>query len=173
MDKYLVPKTTSVIVKDGGKMSGDDIENNADISIAVKKERVMDDAYLQRRYKFEEYMERGEYDEFHSVVTTCRDEMKELKKKMKSTIDDTVAYETKNSNFQTRTHKYRITESLRAAMENFELALNHVRDAADGAENIWNDVIHDAMDLEDSRNNKNDPEEAIYEMLQKINYDMM
>jgi len=165
MEKYLVPKATSVTVKDGCIMSGDHIENDADISIAVKKERVMDDAYLQRRYKFEEYMERGEYDEFHSVVTTCRDEMKELRKKMKSTFHDTVAYEKKNSNFQTRTDKYRITDSLRAAIENFEVALNHVRDAADGAENIWNDVIHDAMDLVDSRDNNNDPEEAICEML--------
>ena len=78
MEKYLVPKESS---KNVGTNSGTNnvlMENAGDKK--VTKERVFDDAYFERRYKIEEYMERGEYDEFRSVVTSCRDEMKELKK---------------------------------------------------------------------------------------------
>lgn len=170
-----MPKTPREIENEGDQITGNTIDtnqtknnvvvHNADIGKPVKKERVVDDAYLQRRYKMEEYMEGGEYDEFHSVVTTCRDEMKELQKTIKSTCDNTVAYGKKDLKFKTRTDKYHIAESLRAAIEHVEIALNHVRDAASGADNIWNDVIHDAMDLQDSRNNRNDPEDAIFEVL--------
>ena len=164
MDKYLLPKESSK--KNLGTNSGTNnvLMENADDK-NVTKERVFDDAYFERRYKIEEYMERGEYDEFHSVVTSCRDEMKELQKKLKSTFDDTVGYGKRDVMFQARTSKYNIAERLRSAIDQFEVALDHMRYAAAGAENVWNDVVHDAMDLMDSRTNENDPQEAIFEVL--------
>ena len=163
MEKYLVPKKSS---KNVGTNSGtnDVLLENADDK-NVTKERVFDDAYFERRYKIEEYMEGGEYEEFHSVVTNCRDEMKELKKNMKSTLDDTVGYGKRDEKFQARQSKYNIAERLRSAIDQLEVALDHMRYAAAGAENVWNDVVHDAMDLMDSRTNENDPQEAIFEVL--------
>jgi len=163
MEKYLVPKESSMNV---GTNSGTNnvLMDNAD-NKNVTKERVLDDAYFERRYKIEEYMERGEYDEFHSVVTSCRDQMKELQKKLKSTLDDTVGYGKRDVKFHARTSKYNISERIRTAIDQFEVALDHMRYAADGAENVWNDVVHDAMDVMDSRTNENDPRQAIFDVL--------
>lgn len=71
----------------------------------------------------------------------------------------------RNLKFKECTKKYKISESLHAAIEHLDISLNLVWSVADGADSVWNDIIHDAMDLQDSRKNMNDPVQAIYEVL--------
>ncbi len=141
-----------------------ELEENTTKTTADDK-RVFDDAYFVRRYKFEVYLEWGEYDEFVSEVTSVRDDMKEVMETLTVTHNNTVAYGKRNPKFKERTDDSKITENLRLAMEHLELSLKHIRSAARGANSVWNDIVHEAMDLQDSRNNKNDPEQAIYEVL--------
>ena len=108
---------------------------------------------------------KGEYDECLSAITSGWDEMKQLKKTLTVTHKKTVAYGKINTKFKDCTYKCKITENLCVAIEHLELSLNQVRSAADGADSVWNDIVHEAMDLLDSRKNKNDPEQAIYEVL--------
>lgn len=84
---------------------------------------------------------------------------------MKKAIDDTVFYAKKDVKFKQRTDKYNIVQSLQSAAENVDLAIGLARNAAGGAQKVWDDIIHDAMDLQDSRSNKNDPKEALYDVL--------
>ena len=170
MEKYLTPKQshkkykTEHSVDASAPLCCEKIET--DIIVANdKKERVIDDEYLNKRYAIEQLMDSSDYDEFESVMSTCRDDLKEIQKTMKKAIDGTICYAKKDVKFKQCTDKYNVVESLQSAAEHVDVAVGLARNAAGGAQNVWNDIIHDAMDLQDSMSNKNDPEEALYDVL--------
>jgi len=167
MEKYLVPKQLQKKCKtrDVDTVSSVKTSTNVVVDKNNRKDRVINDEYTWKRYAIEEHMSMGDYDEFESVMSSCRDDLKEIKKTIKKAIDDTIAYGKNHENFKKRTNKYEIVESLQKAAEHVDVALGQARNATKGAENVWNDIIHDAMDLQDSRSNENDPEQALYEVL--------
>ena len=107
----------------------------------------------------------GDYDEFECVISSCRVDLKEITKTIKKAIDDTIAYGNNHDNFKKRKNKYEIVESLQMAFEHVDIALGQARSATKGDKNVWNDIVHEAMDLQDSRSNENDPEQVLYEVL--------
>ena len=156
MEKYLVPLS-------GRK---DDVPSvTSDNKVTTVKTRVYDDKYYKQRSGVEAYMEGGEYEEFESVLHHCREDLKEIKKDMKNALENTIAYGKQDKKFKRRVEKYEIADGLRAALQHVDVALSLTRTAANNAEHVYNDVIHDAMDLMDSRSNENDPEDAIFEVL--------
>ena len=107
----------------------------------------------------------GDYDEFECVMSSCRDDLEEVKQTIKKAMDDTIAYGNNHDNFKKRTKKYDIVRCLQNALEHVDIALDQARSARKGAKNVWNDIVHDGMDLQDSRSNMNDPEQAVDEVL--------
>ena len=84
---------------------------------------------------------------------------------MNEAINNIIAYGKNDLKFKRRSNKYDIAGTLKAASQHVDVALSLSRTAANDAENVYNDVIHEAMDLQDSRTNSNDPEATIYETL--------
>lgn len=163
VEKYLVPKQS------GEKQKTEDVHTTSSVKTSTnvvsdknnRKDRVINDEYLQKRYALEEHMSMGDYDEFASVMSSCRDDLKEIK----NTIKKAFVYGNAHENFKKRTNKNEIVESLQKVAEHVEVAFGEACNATNGAENVWNDIIHDAMDLQDSRSNKNGPEQALHEVL--------
>ena len=164
MEKYLVPNESE---KKCNTRDDDacDVDAACSVKTSTKMDRVIDDEYYQKRYAIEEYLSMGNYDEFECVISSCRDDLKELKNTIKKAIDDTIAFGNNHDNFKKRTNKYDIVQCLQNAFEHVDIALEQARSATKGAENVWNDIVHDAMDLQDSRTNTNDPEQAVYKVL--------
>ena len=131
----------------------------------IKKTRVYDEAYYKKRSGVEAYMDGGEYEEFESVLGHVQDDLKELKKSLQDAIGNTRAYGNTDLKFGKRVAKYDIIATLESVAQHVNVALSLSRTAAKDAERVYNDVVHEAMDLQDSRTNANDPRDAIFEVL--------
>ena len=92
MEKYLTPKPsqkkykTEHSVDTTEPLSGNEIKTDT-IKENDKKERVVDDEYLKKRFAIEQLMDSSDYDEFESVMSTCRDDLKEIQKTLKKAIE--------------------------------------------------------------------------------------
>ena len=163
MEKYLVPKQSGK--KSNTREDTCDVDAASSAKKSTKTDRVVDDEYYKKRYAIEECLSMGDYDEFECVMSTCRDDLEEVKQTIKKAVDDTIAYGKNHDNFKKRTNKYDIVRCLQNALEHVDIALDQARSARKGAKNVWNDIVHDAMDIQDSRSNMNDPEQAVYEVI--------
>lgn len=149
--------------KDKVKLTSDD--KMTAVKADIKRTRVYDEEYHKKRSGVEAYMDGGEYEEFESVLVHVREDLKELKESLEEAIGNTRAYGKRDLKFGERVAKYDIITTLESVAQHINVALSLSRTAAKDAERVYNDVVHEAMDLQDSRTNVNDPRDAIFEVL--------